>query len=166
MCVWSVLLWISKKRICYYYSNRQKGWCKYSANLERGRKLRYSKHENSSGINSNPPLADRGWLNIHDSLHSVCVQGCRLSDVWPCGLGSVWAGVSTFTFAPRDLYWGDRKHTSVKLSRVILYQVLPGWSVYRREWRGKDNKTALRIIKGGVPVPLHPTTLGTAAWPW
>lgn len=39
-----------------------------------------------------PSPADREGLNSHDSLHSVCVQGCRLSDVWACGLGSVWAG--------------------------------------------------------------------------
>ena len=80
--------------------------------------LHTGKHDNSSGINSNPPPppppAWQGGLNIHHSLHSVCVQGCRLSDVSHCGLGSDWAGVSTFTFAPRDLYWGDRKHTSVK----------------------------------------------------
>lgn len=63
--------------------------------------------------------------------HSIASAVCRLSEVGPCGLGSVWAGVSTFTFAPLDLYWGDRKHTSVRLTRVILCQVLPGWIVQR-----------------------------------
>lgn len=33
-------------------------------------------------LNSNPPSpADREGLNSHHSLHSVCVQGWRLSDV-------------------------------------------------------------------------------------
>lgn len=110
-------------------------------NLLVGSAPSYSKHENSSGINSNHTPADRG-LNIH-SLHSVCVQGCRLMFDTVGWFQFGWAGVLTFTFAPRDLYWGDRKHTSVKLSRVILYQSYLVDCVYRSQWRGKHGDTAL-----------------------
>lgn len=138
---------MSKKRIWYDYLKRQQGWCELWENLERGEgPIKQTwKQRHQQLIPPQPHLTGGGELCINDSLHIVCVQGCRLSDVWPCGLGSVWAGVLTFTFAPRDLYWGDRKHTSVKLSRIILYQILPGWSVYRHQWRGKHNNTVLRI---------------------
>lgn len=60
-------------------------------------------HENIILLSS-----ESGGFDIRDSLHSVCVMGCRLSDVWGFGLESVRAGVSTFT--PHEWYWGDRKH--------------------------------------------------------
>lgn len=44
------------------------------------------------------PSSDSGEFDIHDSLHSVCVMVCPLSDLWRLGLESVWAGVSPFTF--------------------------------------------------------------------
>lgn len=83
-------------------------------------------------LNSNPPSpADREGPNSHDSLHSVCVQGWRLSDVWPCGLGSVWAGCVDLHLHPSRFILRWQKTHSVRLKRVILCLVLPAWNVDR-----------------------------------
>lgn len=108
-----------------------------------------------------PWLIEEGVFIHHHSLHCVCVQGCRLPDVWDCGLGSVWAGVSTFTFAPGDLYWGDRKHTSVKLSRVILYEALPVWSVCKSQWWVRQLASMRLQVE---PNACIPTAMSKAGW--
>lgn len=56
------------------------------ASAQQNCKVKEVPHEENKktvvALNSNRPSpADREGLNSHDSLHSVCVQGCRLSDV-------------------------------------------------------------------------------------
>lgn len=85
-----------------------------------------------------PPRLTGGgdWTFMTHSIASVCrAVVCLMCD--PVGWDQFGLGVSTFTFAPHDLYWGDRKHTSVKLNRVILCQVLPGCNVDRSKYGGK-----------------------------
>lgn len=98
--------------------------------------LQGENHENISGMDNNsaPPPADRegkrsggGLFNIH-SLHSVCVRGSRLPDVWHCGLGSVWAGVWTFTFAPwRFLLRRQKTHPQSSWARLSFTKSYLGW---------------------------------------
>lgn len=88
--------------------------------LEMGREPLYRKTWKQQWHQQLPPRLTGGWTFITHSIASVCrAVVCLMFDT----VGWVqfgWAGVSTFTFAPRDFYWGDRKHTSVKLSRVIF----------------------------------------------
>lgn len=130
MCVFVLCFVRILKMICYYWI---KGGDASALHIWRG-EGRPDKANKKTVVASTmiPP-----WTFMTHSIASVCrAVVCLMCD--PVGWDQFGLGVSTFTFAPHDLYWGDRKHTSVKLNRVILRQALPGWNVDRSKYGGKQ----------------------------